>query len=312
MLGREGFQADGRVWLSGGHIRGNLDLSGAHLANPGGDALGGGRLTVDGNVLGREGFRAEGTVQLFSARIGGQVGFSSAVLSSPGGTALGCDTAEAVSLWLSDVTLTGTVDLRGFRVRTLYDDPSGWPGQMLLGGFAYDDLQPYAAAHGRSGRLSWLARAEPGYQPQPYEQLAAYYRRLGHDEEARRVLVAKQRRRRAGLGVFGKTVGYALDTIVGYGYQPARALAWLVCLIAAGSAYFTVNRPAPLDLASHPHYQPVLYAADLVIPIVNFGQADTWAPTTGTAQWVAGILVALGWILATAVVAGITRVLTRS
>lgn len=42
---------------------------------------------------------------------------------------------------------------------------------------------------------------------------------------------------------------------------------------------------------------------------VREGQADTWAPT-GDAQWVAAVLTALGWILATAAVAGIARVLT--
>jgi hypothetical protein len=182
---------------------------------------------------------------------------------------------------------------------------------MRLDGFSYGDLEPYAGARGKSGRLAWLAHGETTYRAQPYERLAAYYRRLGHDEEARRVLVAKQRRRRAGLGLFGKIIGYALDGIVGYGYRPVRAFSWLVVLVTVGSAYFTINRPALLDPLQHPHYQPILYAADLVIPIVNLGQADTWAPA-GAAQWVAAALVALGWILATAVVAGITRVLARA
>jgi hypothetical protein len=43
----------------------------------------------------------------------------------------------------------------------------------------------------------------------------------GDDKEARRVLVAKQRRR-CGLGPFGKIVGYSLDGIVCYGYRPAQ------------------------------------------------------------------------------------------
>jgi hypothetical protein len=36
-------------------------------------------------------------------------------------------------------------------------------------------------------RLAWLRRDPDGYLPQPYEQLAAVYRRTGHDWEARRV-----------------------------------------------------------------------------------------------------------------------------
>lgn len=307
----KGFQAEGEIQLLGAHIGGELSFNGAHLANPGTTALTADQMTVDGNTFCEKGFQAEGEIRLVGAHIGGQLGFRGATLSNPAGLALSCDTLQAESLWIYGVTVTGTVDLTSAQVRVLHDDPSGWPGQMRLDGCTYDDLKPYAPARGPSGRLSWLAHAETDYRAQPYEQLAAYYRRLGHDEEARRVLVAKQRSRRTGLGPFGKTIGYALDIIVGYGYQPVRAFIWLIVLLAVGSVYFTINRPAALDPAQHPHYQPVLYAADLVIPIVDLGQAGIWAPI-GAAQWVAAALTALGWILATAVVAGITRVLTRA
>ena len=313
MFCQAGFRAEGEIRLIVVHISGRLRLNGAHLINSGATALNAEGMTVDGGMSCQAGFQAEGEIRLIGAHVSGQLSFRGAILSSPGRTAMECETLEADSLWLDGVTVTGTVSLISVRVRVLHDDPSGWPGQMLLDGFAYDDLRPYTVAgrHGQSGRLSWLANAEADYRAQPYEQLAAYYRRLGHDEEARRVLVAKQRRHRAGLGIGGKIVGYALDWIVGYGYRPVRAFAWLMVLFAAGSVYFTINRPAPLDPAHHPHYQPVLYAADLLIPIVNLGQSNTWAPT-GPAQWVAAALIAMGWILATAVVAGITRILTRA
>jgi hypothetical protein len=323
MFCREGFQAEGEVRLPAAHIGGQLVLNGAHLSNPGKNALYADGMTVDrgmfckeikaeGKVLER--FQAEGTVSLLAAHISMQLALNGATLSSQGKTALECETLTADSLWLESMTVKGTVNLTSAQVRVMHDNPSNWPERMLLDGFSYNDLKPYAAAgrHGQpGGRLSWLTRAEADYRPQPYEQLAAYYRRLGHDEEARRVLVAKQRRRRAELGAGGKIVGYALDGIVGYGYKPVYAFAWLVILLTAGSVYFTINRPAPLNPAQHPHYQPVLYTANLLIPIVNLGQGNTWAPA-GAAQWVAAALIAMGWILATAVVAGITRVLTRA
>jgi hypothetical protein len=65
-----------------------------------------------------------------------------------------------------------------------------------------------------------------------------------------------------------------------------------------------------VDPAHHPHFQPILYAASLIIPVVNLGQNGSWN-TAGGSQWIAAILIAMGWILATAVVAAITRVLTR-
>lgn len=148
----------------------------------------------------REGFKAEGEIRLPGAHISGQLLLRGGALSTPNGLALKCNAMQADSLWLDGVKVTGTVDLTSAQVRTLHDTPSASPELMLLDGFTYDDLQPYTETRGPSGRLSWLAHAKTGYRAQPYEQLAAYYRRLGHDGEARRVLVGKQRRRRAGLG----------------------------------------------------------------------------------------------------------------
>lgn len=289
------------------HIVGRLSLSSATLANPGGRALNGDGLTVGGDMFCQGGFQAEGVVRLGGAHIGDQLGLSGASLSSAG-LALDCETLRAKSLWLNNTTATGVVDLIGAQLNTLYDDPAR-PFEMRIDRFTYESLMPYAKARTPAGRLAWLARAESDYRPQPYEQLAAYYRRLGHDEEARHVLLAKQRRRRTTLGVGGKVIGYLLDGIVGYGYRPSRAFIWLVVLLAAGSVYFTFNRPASLDPAIHPHYQPVLYTAELLIPIVNLGQSN-WAPA-GASQLISVVLIGLGWILVTSVVAGVTRVLTR-
>lgn len=51
-------------------------------------------------------------------------------------------------------------------------------------------------------------------------------------------LLAKQRCRRATLGLPGRLVGYLLDGVVGYGYRPGRAFAWLVALMVAGSFFY--------------------------------------------------------------------------
>ncbi len=306
-----GFRADGEIRLAVARIGGELSLIGAHIANSGGSVLYAGGLTVDGAIFCEDGFRADGTVSLIDAHVSETLSFSGATLANPGGMALNIRRLRADSLRLDDLAVTGTVDLTSAQVRAFHDDPGHWPDLLLLDGLTYDDLRPYEPVNGRGGRLAWLSRDEPGYRAQPYEQLATYYRRLGHDDEARRVLIAKQRRRRAGLRIPSKIFGYTLDVIVGYGYRPVRAFGWLAVLLAIGSMYFTANRPAPVDPVHYPHYQPVLYAADLVIPIVNLGQAGVWAPA-GAAQWVAAALVASGWILATSVIAGITRILARA
>lgn len=59
-----------------------------------------------------------------------------------------------------------------------------------------------------------------------------------------------------------------------------------------------------------PPFNPFIYTLDLLIPIGAFGLRDAYA-STGTAQWLADALIAAGWILATAVIAGITRTVRR-
>ena len=307
----EGFRAEGQVRLVLARIGGQVAFNSAHLCNNADDALSADGLAVDGSMLCEDGFRADGNISLRGARISGGLGFRGATVTGCDGPVLDLARFQADLLRLNDAVFTGIVDLTSSHVRTVHDYPQHWPDRMLLDGLTYEHLQPYAPANGQGGRLAWLNCDEPGYRAHPYEQLAGYYRRLGHDEEARKVLVAKQRRRRVESRFLAKLVSYAQDAIVGYGYRPSRSFGWLMLLITAGSVYFTVNRPAPIDPSHHPHYQPILYAADLVIPVVNLGQTGAWNPT-GAAQWVAAALTVSGWILATAVVAGVTRVLARA
>jgi hypothetical protein len=76
----------------------------------------------------------------------------------------------------------------------------------------------------------------------PGEQLAAWYRRIGHDRDARRVLLISQRKRRAGLRPAARLWGAVQDRLVGYGhgYRPWLAGLWL---LIAGTAYFSANHP---------------------------------------------------------------------
>jgi hypothetical protein len=69
-------------------IAGDLDVSGAHLANPEGPALNGNGLSVEGSMSCGEGFVAEGEVNLIAARIAGTLDLSGARLANSEGLAL--------------------------------------------------------------------------------------------------------------------------------------------------------------------------------------------------------------------------------
>jgi hypothetical protein len=193
MLCSEGFQASGEVRLAGASIGSQLNFTDAHLDGKGRFALTAEWLTVTGNMYCNEEFCASGEVDLSSASIGGQLIFSGAHLDGKGMPAL---YAQGLTV-TRDVFLDegfradGTVNLTGARIGSLVDEAASWPQALDLHGLTYDELTNMPARK----RLDWLNRSIE-YAPQPYEQLAAYYRRLGHDEEARRVLLAKLRQRR--------------------------------------------------------------------------------------------------------------------
>ena len=53
--------------------------------------------------------------------------------------------------------------------------------------------------------------------------------------------------------------------------------------------------------------QPVAYATDTFLPIINLYQADDWT-ATGWVRWVDWSVILLGWALTTLFVAGFTRI----
>jgi hypothetical protein len=261
-----------------------LEFDGATLTNPAGRCLRAPGLTVKSSLSFTGGFTAHGQIDLAGAQISGEMHFSETVLSD------------------------SAIDFRGAHIGELHAVLACLPGRLYLNGLTYTALQPYLSA---AQRLEALERDEDGYHPQPYEQLAAYYRALGYDEQARAVLLAKQRRRREGLSFAGKAWGYLQDVVVGYGYRPARALVWLVVLVALTAGYFSAYPPHPSAGSAHAQFQPVIYAFYAVVPVLNIGQPNPY-PVSAPGQWIVLVAQVAGWTLATTVIAGITRAISRN
>ncbi|MEV5707341.1 hypothetical protein [Actinoallomurus sp. NPDC052274] len=301
--GKGGLTAEGGIWLLDARVGASVEFNGATLSNPGGRAL-----TASGIDVGRvvdccDGFTADGRVSFSSARIGGQVCFTDAKIDA----SVTLHGARADTLRLTEGTrITGPLDLQHATIGVVRDHPAAWPAETLLTGFSYDSFDTPLSA---TDRVAWLDGAA-GYQPQPYEQLAAVYRRLGQDADARTVQLARQRRRRRTLPRWLALWGVVQDWTVGYGYRPQRAVLWLAGLLLIGAAAFGAHHPPPLKVGEAPPFNPVLYTLDLLLPIIGFGQESAYAPR-GWQQWLAAALVASGWILATTIATGVTRVLSR-
>ncbi|MEV0735309.1 oxidoreductase [Streptomyces sp. NPDC050549] len=310
---RRGFTAHGGIRLLGAHLPGGLFMEGARLDNPDGPALLADNAVAQTLVF-SQGFTATGTVQLRGAQISDQLTFDGAFLSGAD-MALDCSRMRAGELHFTPAAApSGAVDLRGAHVSVLHDGENSWPGVVRLQGFDYVSIQSEDGLRGYdvARRVEWVRR-EPGYAPQPYEQLASWYRQVGHEDDARKVLLAKQRHRRGTLHPAGRVWGQLLDALVGYGYRPWLAGVWILALTALGTAVFGGETPKPVQTGQGPSFNAFVYTLDLLIPIGGLGQRTAWYwPDGSLSQWLSYTLIAAGWLLTTAVVAGVTRSLNKS
>jgi hypothetical protein len=316
----KGFNAEGAVRLLGAHIRGQLAFVGGMLNNPGGMALQADGLIVDRAVLCSR-MIAEGQVRLFGAHIGDQLAFVDASLRDPDGLAVDLERAEIEGYVLMRPTvLEGAIDLTFTRVGAWQDEARTWPRAIRLTGFTYTAIAarpPVTVAD----RLSWLRRDPAGYLPQPYEQLAETYRREGHDDHARQVLIAKQWHRRASHTSRWRrwpaiTWSAVLRATIGYGYRPSLVLGYAAVLFIGGWWLFTRDHdqqhivPTDQPPKPTPTFNAARYTADLLLPVANLGDRAKFT-AVGDAAWHAFAFTLAGWLLAIVLVAGLTGVFKR-
>lgn len=310
MYCRRQFMSSGEIALVDASIGGRCDFTDARLDNRAGYALYAPGLSVARDAVFTGAFAAEGEVHLPDAQIGGRLDFEGASLANPAGRALNLEGARASVLsLLPKKSPEGLVDLASARVASFRDDPRSWPSRLRLRGFAYDTLDGKAPVR---DRLSWLSRNDGGYLPEIYDQLADCYRRAGRPEDARLVAIAKQRQRRSQLNSAARAWNRLLYVTVGYGYRTWLAGIWLAALVAAGTAVFAAAYPAHMhkSAAVVPAFNPFVYALDTVLPVVDLGEQKAWV-AQGAAQTAEWLLICAGWILTTAVVAGVTNALNR-
>ena len=310
-LNMDGATISGTLAISDASI-GNVVLDGATITTGGATvALLAPRVRVSGDVYLRRGFHADGTVRL-SAR-----GSTDASISRTPG--------RSHRLELRDTTCAA------FR-----DTKSAWPpdGQLVLDGFQYgrlDDRAPWR------DRLAWVRRQGlDSWSADPYERLADFYGRTGDEAGARRLRIAKHDDELAHLRhtnpagtryyrFWRRPFGWLL----GYGYRRAVA-GWLLVatIVVAAVAFARLDSAGamvptvPADVAAqpcgeaYPCFHAFVYGADLVLPIIDFGQQGAWRPDStapwGTlAEYLHWGLIGLGWVLASVFVAAFTSLVRK-
>jgi hypothetical protein len=338
-LDARGVVVFGSILLPEARIGANFDLRFSRLVNPGRYRRDQSQKpSVDLRVaqIGRDlvcargekhAFSAHGEIRIRRAEIGRQTNFQGAELGSrlseTAINAYGLITQEL----RADVAAAprGHVNLAHARCATLADNDKFWDatGHISLHDFRYDALaEPIELDDDAQikHRLKLLRNAMGDiYRPGPYDQFATMLRNSGNEEHASTVLIDKQRWRYTALADGYRVLGLPVllwswlqRWMVGYGYRPMRALLWLLALLVAGSVWFSLQ-PAPIEANTDDHlvWSPVLFTVDQLVPIVDFGHKNRWH-FDGASQWITAGLVAAGWILATTVAAGVTRMLRRS
>ncbi|KUN09337.1 membrane-associated oxidoreductase [Streptomyces yokosukanensis] len=300
-------RAHGQVRLTGASVAGRINVQDGEFDNPGGIALDAQNLIVGAHIRARC-VRTRGRVELRGSRISGRLDLLHAHLSHPGDTALRASSCVIGELWLrGGDRIEGALNLRRSHIEILTLEPEMLPEQVHLSNLRYTVLSPHEPAE---RRLPMLEQDGGQYEPHSYEQLMAAYRHVGDDDAARLVQLAKQRRRRTTLVWYGRLWGHVQDATVGYGFRPLRAAGWLLSLMAMGSIAYGLHHPRPVKAGEAPDFNPVFYTLDLLLPIVDFGQGSAFAPE-GWYQWLSYVLIITGWILATTIVTGVTRTVSR-
>jgi hypothetical protein len=362
----QGFRAVGAVRLTGANITGQLDCEKGFFLNRNGTAINADNAKLGSDMRISQGFRAKGAVRLPGAKIVGQFDCTggSFWVAKEDEIALNLECSTLLdSIFLDPKKVNGTIllhravvnkclrmvsptlakaslDLRGAKIGLLYDASASWPkqGKLHLDGFHYESIYCDAPLTAKE-RLDWLGhQPQDQFLPQPYEQLAKFYQRAGHDSDARTVRIAKEDKRLEHMhgqpfqSLFWQLAGHT----IGYGYKPQMVLVPLSMLILLCAFMFWLGYPEYMtktisyDYASnstyqdkgsaiasdYPAFQPIIYSIDVALPIVDLQQERYWMPNSksefGHFYWIVNWTeVLLGWFLASMGIAGATGIIRK-
>lgn len=266
----------------------------------------------------------DGEVRLLGAQIGGDLASVGAKLRNAGGAALNADGARITGAfhWRDKASAKGAINLTAAEIGHIIDDPKCWPehGDLLLNRCRYGSFTGLGIT--AADRIDWLALQDESrfgqeFWPQPYEQCARVLREMSHSDDAREILIEKERRLRAARRkrIFRtRPIFWVWDLMlgrtVGYGQTPLRAFSWLFLLWALGITFyqpfwdqgaFKPNNAfilradewvdcagnAPSQLACYqesakgrslPAFNRWIYSLDVLFPLVQLEQQVHWIP----------------------------------
>jgi hypothetical protein len=329
----QGFRATGEVRFARATIGRQLVCTKGTFINQDGTALDITGLITPGDVLANDGFRATGEVRMRNADITRDLNFGGAQLRGKAALDARGFRVGGRLVWKLDQPPQGLVDLSSGRVSLLDDTMQSWPkGKYVLAGLSY---RPAMDGNGQwvDQRIDWL-RNTKDYSATAYQQLAEAYRLIGEEKTAEKISIGSMRdlRKRGDLRRRSRWWNKFLDRTVGYGYRIHRAFLILLGLGLLGALFYYLGEHADLIfyvpgsnhvpanrgcLPGYSCFNPFVYSFQLLIPGLDLREATYWWPDASKHPWgllltiYTWLMIILGWVLATAVVAGIAQLFRR-
>jgi hypothetical protein len=326
------FRASGEVRFARATIGRQLVCSGGLFDNQHDTALDLTGLITPGDVLLNAGFRAAGGVRMRNADIARDLSFSRAQLHGTAGLDARGIAVGGRLIWKLDQPPEGLIDLSFGQVSRLDDTIPSWPARnYVLAGLNYRPTMGSPDEVPVDQRLAWL-RQTRNYAGTAYEQLALAYKLSGQESTAEKISIASLQdlRQRGNLRGRARAWNRFLDWTVGYGYRLHRPFLALLALGLLGTFFYylgeragliyatsSASMDAPMCRPGYPCFYPAVYSFQLLIPGLDLRQAGYWLPNSNSHPWglllmlYTWVMIVLGWVLATAVVAGITQLFRR-
>ena len=226
--------------------------------------------------------------------------------------------------------------LNGAEIQFIFDDPASWPnaGKLDIGQLKYQAFVAPSPVDVAS-RLHWLGLSATSSDPQPYDELAKYYRSVGDISSATKVLIARDDAIYSRAGPIRRAWGKFLKVTVGYGHEPLRTVAWMLAVILLGAALVSIGTRAGVMRLTWPEntappaghatagLNPLLYSLDVFLPFVNLHQEHYWwpdetasgdcaifgrrVPVRGSMlRYYLWLQIMAGWLLSAVFIAGLT------
>jgi hypothetical protein len=330
----QGFRAAGAVRFARATIGRQLVCTKGVFDNQHGTALDLTGLITPGDVLANGGFRVTGKMRMRNADITRDLDFTNAQLRGREGLdARGIKVGGRLA-WKLDQPPEGLVDLSFGQVSRLDDTMPSWQdGNYALAGLTYRPAMDGKDAAPAAQRIAWLGKTRD-YTATAYQQLAEAYRLSGQESTAEKISIESLRdlRKRGNLRFRARAWNKFLDLTVGYGYRLHRPFLALLLLGMVGALLYYLGEHANLIFATqgsthasaattcspgYPCYNPIVYSFQMLIPGLDLREATYWWPDASKAPWgfplvlYTWLMIVFGWVLATAVVAGITQLFRR-